>query len=102
MPVITKPLTVHLVLQVRRQCWYLMNCDVEHGVHVGLTLPTVIKRKFYSQAAAVDYLTRFVRKGLGFHPHLASRTLEVVCTVTRNPLSAAPGCGEQARDRSQS
>ena len=102
MPVITKPLTVHLALQVRRQCWYLMNYDVEHGVHVGLTLPTVIKRKFYSQAAAVDYVIRFVRKGLRSHPHLASRTLEMVCTVTGNPSSAAPSCEEQARDLGQS
>lgn len=101
MPVITKTLTVHLALQIRRQCWYFMNYDVEHGVHLGITLPTVIKRKFYSQAAAVDYATRLVRRGLRSHPHLASRALEIVCTVTGNPSSAAPSC-EQARDRSQS
>lgn len=101
MPVITKTLTVHLALQIRRQCWYLMNYDVEHSVHIGLTLPTVIKRKFYSQAAAVDYVTRLVRRGLRPHPYLASSALEIVCTVTGNPLNAAPSC-EQARDRSQS
>ena len=90
MPVISRTIKVHLTLHVKRQCWYLVTCQVENGEALGIRWPAYLKRKFISQEATIIYLTRIVRKCLKQQSPMAGCALDFTCAATLSPSSGSP------------
>ena len=76
---------IRITLQLKRQVWHIVACAVDcaEDRHAVL-LPVSFKRKFFSQEAAVDYVTRGVARRLEQQPDEAGRPPDIICSVTVN------------------
>ena len=73
--------TVTITLQLKRQVWYVVACDVDVAdTGNPLILPASPKRKFLSPEAAVAYMKRMV-SGLLKHQRDDATGAEISCRV---------------------
>ena len=76
-----KMVTVNITLQLKRQVWYVVACDVDVAdTGNPLILPAPPKRKFLSPEAAVAYIKRMVA-GLLKHQRDDATGAEISCCV---------------------